>query len=137
MAEVVSPFRWRVVIGAMVAVRAPALHRSCPGLAIGFADSLASVAEVRQLRYFVAVAERGSVSQAALDLHLSQSTLSESLRKLELELSVELFERSRRGVSTTSAGELLLTHGRDVIERFDAALVARGRTGRLRVGFEA
>jgi DNA-binding transcriptional LysR family regulator len=96
------------------------------------------MAEIRQLRYFVAVAERGSVSQAALDLHLSQSALSESLRKLELELGVELFERSRRGVSTTSAGELLLTHGRDVIERFDAALeAARGRTGRLRVGFEA
>jgi DNA-binding transcriptional LysR family regulator len=96
------------------------------------------MAEIRQLRYFVAVAERGSVSQAALDLHLSQSALSESLRKLELELGVELLERSRRGVSTTSAGDVLLTHTRDVIERFDAALeAARGRTGRLRVGFEA
>ena len=44
------------------------------------------MAEIRQLRYFLAVAERGSVSAAALDLHLSQSALSEALRKLEVEL---------------------------------------------------
>ena len=57
------------------------------------------MAEIRQLRYFVAVAERGSVSQAALDLHLSQSALSEALRKLEVELGVELLTRSSRGVT--------------------------------------
>ena len=96
------------------------------------------MAEIRQLRYFVAVAERGNVSQAALDLHLSQSALSETLRKLELELGVELLERSSRGVTPTAAGDTLLGHARDVIARFDAALqAARGETGRLRVGFEA
>jgi hypothetical protein len=61
----------------------PPSNRSCAVLAIGFADSLPSdVAEIRQLRYFAAVADRRSVSQAALDLHLSQSALSEALRKL-------------------------------------------------------
>ena len=100
------------------------------------------MAEIRQLRYFAAVAERGSVSQAALDLHLSQSALSEALRKLETELGVELLERSSRGVATTPAGAALLPEARAAIERFDGALdtarrAASGQTGRLRVGFEA
>jgi DNA-binding transcriptional LysR family regulator len=100
------------------------------------------MAEIRQLRYFVAVAERGSVSQAAVDLNLSQSALSEALRKLEVELGVELLERSTRGVATTPAGTALLDEARVAIERFDAALdaarrAARGQTGLLRVGFEA
>jgi DNA-binding transcriptional LysR family regulator len=100
------------------------------------------MAEIRQLRYFAAVAERGSVSQAALELNLSQSSLSEALRKLETELGVELLERSPRGVRPTAAGEALLVEARGAIERFDAALdaardAARGRAGRLRVGFEA
>jgi DNA-binding transcriptional LysR family regulator len=100
------------------------------------------VAEIRQLRYFVAVADRGSVSQAALDLHLSQSALSEALRKLEVELGVELLERSSRGVELTPAGTALLAEAGPAIERFDAALeagrrAARGQAGRLRVGFEA
>ena len=100
------------------------------------------MADIRQIRYFVAVAARGSVSQAALDLNLSQSSLSEALRKLETELGAELLERSARGVALTAAGEALLAHGRGAIEQFDAALeaarsAARGQSGRLRVGFEA
>jgi DNA-binding transcriptional LysR family regulator len=100
------------------------------------------MAEIRQLRYFVAVAERGSVSQAALDLHLSQSALSEALRTLELELGVELLVRSSRGVALTAAGDVLVGEAREAIARFDAALAATreaadGQTGRLRVGFEA
>jgi DNA-binding transcriptional LysR family regulator len=96
------------------------------------------MAEIRQLRYFVAVAERGSVSRAAVELHLSQSSLSEALRKLELELGVELLTRSRRGVAPTAAGDALLPRARTAIDHFDAALnAARGETGRLRVGFEA
>jgi DNA-binding transcriptional LysR family regulator len=100
------------------------------------------MAEVRQLRYFVAIAERGSVSRAALDLNLSQSALSEALRKLEVELGAELLERSSRGVATTPAGAALLPEAKAAIERFDAALDAaregaRGQAGRLRVGFQA
>jgi DNA-binding transcriptional LysR family regulator len=126
----------------IVARRGPADHRSCAGLAIGLADSLRPVAEIRQLRYFVAVAQRGSVSAAALDLNLSQSALSETLRKLEVELGVQLLERSSRGVAPTPAGDALLTEATEAIARFDAALdaarhAARGQTGRLRVGFEA
>src|SRR3954447_6829661 len=98
------------------------------------------MADVRQLRYFAAVAAAGSVSQAALDLHLSQSALSEALRRLEVELGVELLERSSRGVVATPAGVALLPEARAAVERFEAALeaargAARGQTGRLRVGF--
>jgi DNA-binding transcriptional LysR family regulator len=107
-------------------------------VAIGLADSLREVAEIRQLRYFVAVAERGSVSAAAVDLHLSQSSLSEALRKLEVELGVELLARSSRGVELTSAGEALRDGARTAIDAFDRALAAaKGQTDRLRVGFEA
>ena len=100
------------------------------------------MAEIRQLRYFVAVAERGSVSHAALDLNLSQSALSESLRRLEVELGAELLERSSRGVAPTAAGTTLVHEAREAIARFDAAIdaarrAATGQTGRLRVGFEA
>ena len=100
------------------------------------------MAEIRQLRYFAAVAQKGSVSAAALDLHLSQSALSEALRKLELELGVELLERSARGVSVTPAGAALLNRAHDAIAAFDGALqaareAAAGQTGHLRVGFEA
>jgi DNA-binding transcriptional LysR family regulator len=105
-------------------------------------DYRLAMAEIRQLRYFVAVAERLSVSRAALDLHLSQSALSEALRKLEAELGVPLLERSSRGVAPTAAGEALLVEARELVERFDAALetarqAAHGQAGRLRVGFEA
>ena len=96
------------------------------------------MAEIRQLRYVLAVADHGSVSRAATELHLSQSALSEALRKLELELGVELFSRGGRGVTPTAAGEALLSAGAEAVRAFDAALAAaRGQTGRLRVGFEA
>src|SRR5918999_6030295 len=100
------------------------------------------MAEIRRLRYFVAVAERLSFSRAALDLHISQPALSEAVRKVEVELGVELLERSSRGVALTGAGETLLHEAREVLARLDEAVLrtreaARGRAGRLRVGFEA
>ncbi|RKQ87427.1 LysR family transcriptional regulator [Solirubrobacter pauli] len=96
------------------------------------------MAEIRQLRYFLAVVEHGSVSRAAVELHLSQSALSETLRKLEVELGVQLLTRGGRGVTPTAAGEALAATGAEAVRAFDAALdAARGQTGRLRVGFEA
>src|SRR4051812_38866509 len=133
MADVWGPPRLRVCM--------PRCSRPAARRATGTAPCLGSdppMAEIRQLRYFVAVAERGSVSQAAVDLHLSQSALSETLRKLEVELGVDLLERSSRGVAPTPAGDALLAGAREAIDRFDAALdAARGQTGRLRIGFEA
>ena len=133
MADVVSGPRLRVCMASIVRRRRSPATGPARGLL-----SVSPMAEIRQLRYFLAVAERGSVSAAALDLHLSQSALSEALRKLELELGVSLLERSSRGVAVTAAGEALAAGARTAIEAFDAALAAaRGQTGRLRVGFEA
>ena len=100
------------------------------------------MAEARQVRYFIAAAERLSFSRAALDLHISQPALSEAIRKLETELDAQLLERSSRRVSLTTAGETLLHEGRAALAAFDTALertreAARGEGGRLRVGFEA
>lgn len=97
---------------------------------------------MRQLRYFLAVAQRLNFSQAALDLHISQPALSEAVRKLEIELGVTLLERSSRRVALTAAGETLLHEGQSAVDGFDAALLkaqeaARGRAGRLRIGYEA
>jgi DNA-binding transcriptional LysR family regulator len=100
------------------------------------------MAELRQLRYFVAVAERESFSRAARDLTLSQPALSEAIRRLELELGADLLTRSSRGVALTPAGAALLPGARDVLARTETALqtarrAARGQVGVLRVGFEA
>ena len=100
------------------------------------------MAEIRQLRYFLAAAQRLSFSEAALDLSLSQPALSESIRKLEAELGAPLFVRAGRRVTLTPAGETLREEATPLVAGFDAALqrtrdVAHGRTGRLRVGFEA
>lgn len=100
------------------------------------------MAEMRQLRYFAAVAERQSFSQAALDLNISQSALSESVRRLEKELGTPLLERSSRHVALTAAGAALLPEALELAVRFDAALdrarrAARGQAGRLCVGFTA
>ena len=60
--------------------------------------------ELRQLRYFVRIVERGSISRAALDLDLAQSALSQQISRLEGELCTRLLQRSSKGVVPTEAG---------------------------------
>lgn len=94
--------------------------------------------DLRQLRYFLAVAEERSVTRAATRLHLTQPPLSAQLARLEHELGVELFVRHRRGVDLTEAGRHLVEHARRVLDDVDAAAaVVRGlgRTGRLALAF--
>lgn len=77
---------------------------------------------VRDLRYFVAVAEELSFTRAASDrLFVSQPTLSRQIRQLELSFRTALFERDRRTVPLTAAGRALLPHARRLIEQWEGA----------------
>lgn len=71
--------------------------------------------ELRHLEYFVAVAADLNFSRAAHRIHVVQSALSVSVGRLEKELGVELFDRSKRQIALTPAGEAFLTHAREVV----------------------
>lgn len=71
--------------------------------------------ELRQLEYFVAVAAELNFSRAAQRIHVVQSALSASVARLEKELGVELFDRSKRQIVLTAPGEVFLQHAREVI----------------------
>jgi DNA-binding transcriptional LysR family regulator len=95
--------------------------------------------ELRQLRYFVAVAEEGHVTRAAARLGMQQPPLSQQIKALEEQLSVRLFERLPRGVRPTEAGTVLLEQARLVLAQTDAAVeatkrAARGEIGTLAIG---
>ena len=78
--------------------------------------------ELRELRYFVAVAEELHFGRAAERLHMSQSPLSRAIRELERELGLVLFVRTTRNVELTPAGLALLERGRRVLAEVDAAI---------------
>jgi DNA-binding transcriptional LysR family regulator len=75
--------------------------------------------ELRQLRYLDAVAGRRSFTQAALDLHIAQSALSQQVARLERELGVELLRRTTRRVEVTEVGELVLARARRALAEVD------------------
>jgi DNA-binding transcriptional LysR family regulator len=77
--------------------------------------------ETRELRYFVAVAEEAHVGRAAERLWMAQPPLSRAIAQLERRLGVQLFTRTPRGVTLTSAGETLLTEGRAALAAVEAA----------------
>jgi LysR family hca operon transcriptional activator len=78
--------------------------------------------ELRHLRYFVAVAEEGSLTNAAgRRLHTAQPSLSRQIRDLELEVGVSLLERGARGVALTTAGRTFLDYARLALLQVDAA----------------
>jgi LysR family hca operon transcriptional activator len=84
--------------------------------------------ELRHLRYFIAVAEEGSFSNAAeRRLHTAQPSLSRQIRALELEVGVRLLERKARGIALTTAGRVFLDHARLALMQVEAAAEAARR----------
>jgi LysR family transcriptional regulator, benzoate and cis,cis-muconate-responsive activator of ben and cat genes len=95
--------------------------------------------ELKQLRYFCAVAEVEHFGKAAATLKIAQPALSRQVRQLEDELGVDLFERLPRGVRLTPSGRALLTDGRRLLTEMDdianrARAAGHGEVGTLRVG---
>src|SRR5271163_3670482 len=84
--------------------------------------------ELRHLRYFIAVAEEGSLTLAAEKrLHTAQPSLSRQIRDLEYEVGAQLMRRSVRGIQLTDAGKAFLDHARLALAQVDAAVAAARR----------
>jgi LysR family transcriptional regulator, nitrogen assimilation regulatory protein len=95
--------------------------------------------DLKQLEYFVRVAELGSFTRAAVALGVAQPALSRQVRLLEVELRQNLLVRNGRGATPTEAGKLLLAHGRGILHQVERAREELGRVrgalaGRVAVG---
>jgi LysR family nitrogen assimilation transcriptional regulator len=80
--------------------------------------------ELRQLRYFVAIVEHGSLSRAARVLHVAQPALTQQLRQLETELGAQLLHRSAQGVLATDAGKTFYEHAQAILKQVNDARAA-------------
>ena len=95
--------------------------------------------ELRDLEYFVVVAEQGNLGRAAYQLRLSQPALSKSLKRLEDALAVRLFRRSASGMALTAEGSLLLARARELRQSLrnvarEVADVSKGHAGHINIG---
>lgn len=96
--------------------------------------------DLRQLRYFVAVAEESSFTRAAARLMIAQQSLSQQITLLERMVGAKLLDRDSRGTGLTEIGELFLPEARAVLQRADEAMAVvrravRGEVGSLRLAF--
>jgi DNA-binding transcriptional LysR family regulator len=95
--------------------------------------------ELRQLRYFIALADEMNFTRAASRLHISQPPLTRQIQQLEASLGVTLFDRTTRGVNLTPAGTVFLEEARKIVDLADQAagkakLAQQGQLGRLDIG---
>ena len=72
---------------------------------------------LQQLRYIVEVAKSGTFMEAAKNLFLSQPSLTKSIKELEKEMGILIFDRTNKGVSVTKEGEIFLSYARQVLEQ--------------------
>lgn len=96
--------------------------------------------DLKQLRYFVAVAEEGNIGSASRKLHISQPPVTRQIKKLEQEVGGDLFVRTPKGVELTDAGRTLLKEARDILAHAKLAITRSrsahlGEIGSLDVGF--
>jgi DNA-binding transcriptional LysR family regulator len=106
---------------------------------VWFSGAVTVTPDLRQLRYFVAVAEELNFTRAAERLHIAQPPLSAAIRQLEEQLGVGLLERTTREVKLTAAGRLLLDRGRALLAEADEVFAAvraveKAPVGRLAIG---
>ncbi|NMG64796.1 LysR family transcriptional regulator [Azoarcus indigens] len=90
--------------------------------------------DIRQLRYFIAVAEEANIGRAATRLHMSQPPLTRQIQQLEEELDTQLFVRTPRGMELTQAGTLFLAEARNIRALIEQATERTQRAGQGRLG---
>ena len=90
--------------------------------------------ELRQLKYFVAVAEEEHFSRAALRVGIEQSPLSRAIHALERDIGVLLISRSARGSRPTAAGVIFLQHARSILESVEAATLETRAVASMQLG---
>ena len=96
--------------------------------------------ELRQIRYFLALAEELNFSRAAQRLHIAQPPLSRQIRELEEEIGAKLFHRTKRQVQLTAAGKLFMTKAYEILDQVEQArirtrMTSTGMEGEIRIGF--
>jgi DNA-binding transcriptional LysR family regulator len=96
--------------------------------------------ELRSLHYFITVAETLHFSRAAERLHMAQPPLSQQIQRLEKEMGVQLFVRTKRSVRLTTAGEMFLQEAYQTLARLEQAVhvaqrAEHGEMGQLSIGF--
>jgi DNA-binding transcriptional LysR family regulator len=110
------------------------------GTARAFVTRSALAIELQHLRYFLEVADQGSLTRAAQSLELAQPALSQALSNLERDFGMRLFRRHARGVELTAAGRAFYPKARQVLaasqEAVEAARAAAAYRGRLTLGFQ-
>lgn len=72
---------------------------------------------LQQLRYVVAVAETGNITEAAKRLFISQPSLTNAIRELEKEMQIRIFTRTNKGVAVSNEGDLFLSYARQILEQ--------------------
>lgn len=87
--------------------------------------------DIRQLRYFLTIAEEGNITAAAKKLNISQPPLSKQLKLLEEELGVTLFNRTSRNLELTDAGILLQNKSSQLLELYKSTINEMGIEGTL------